>query len=283
MTDSEEVVWTRPLSASSISLFEQCPLKWKFRYIDQIPEPPGAPAVLGTFVHSVLENLMQLARGTRSVEAARSIATEEWGKITSTEAFFEADFSDKELLEFRQFSWRKITGLWELEDPDQVNVLATEMKIDRTVDGVPFIGFIDRLDEVGDNTVVVDLKSGKAPDPRYEDDKTGQLLMYAAAIDEIDEVPNAISIKLLYLGDRAIERDVTKRRIKAQHKRLHTTWDSIHEGIATDAWKPLTGPLCAWCPYVDRCPAGIDEVERRFRLGRVREDAPALTILGLKD
>ncbi|OVE78232.1 hypothetical protein BVX98_00750, partial [bacterium F11] len=47
----------RTLSHSSISLYQQCPQKWKFRYVDKVPEKPRAYFSFGKSVHSGLEFL----------------------------------------------------------------------------------------------------------------------------------------------------------------------------------------------------------------------------------
>ena len=43
------------LSASSITTYEQCPLRFRFSRIDRIPEPTTEAMILGTFVHEILE------------------------------------------------------------------------------------------------------------------------------------------------------------------------------------------------------------------------------------
>ena len=45
------------LSPSKVSSFRDCALAFRFSAIDRLPEPPSAPAVKGTLVHSALELL----------------------------------------------------------------------------------------------------------------------------------------------------------------------------------------------------------------------------------
>src|ERR1051326_7311362 len=45
----------RPLSHSSISLFNECPQKYKFKYIDKVPVKPRHFFSFGQSVHSALE------------------------------------------------------------------------------------------------------------------------------------------------------------------------------------------------------------------------------------
>ena len=66
------------LSPSSLSTFEQCPLKFKYSKIDLIPDASWKEAMLGNFVHDVLEVLYSLPQNERTVQNARIIATDCW-------------------------------------------------------------------------------------------------------------------------------------------------------------------------------------------------------------
>jgi len=48
------------LSPSRAGDFMTCPLLYRFRVIDQLPEKPSPAAVRGTVVHAVLERLYDL-------------------------------------------------------------------------------------------------------------------------------------------------------------------------------------------------------------------------------
>ena len=53
------------LSPSRAADFMSCPLKYRFRVVDRLPEKPSPAAVRGTVVHAVLERLFGLPRGQR--------------------------------------------------------------------------------------------------------------------------------------------------------------------------------------------------------------------------
>src|SRR5262245_12701122 len=58
------------LSPSRASDFMSCPLLYRFRVIDQLPEAPDPMAARGTLVHSVLERLFDLPAGRRTLDEA---------------------------------------------------------------------------------------------------------------------------------------------------------------------------------------------------------------------
>ncbi|MCI4347071.1 MAG: PD-(D/E)XK nuclease family protein, partial [Thermoplasmata archaeon] len=49
----------RPLSYSSMRTYLECPLRWKFLYVDKLPEAPRSYFSFGRTIHSVLEELVR--------------------------------------------------------------------------------------------------------------------------------------------------------------------------------------------------------------------------------
>src|SRR5688572_30279809 len=69
------------LSPSRAADFKTCPLLYRFRTIDRLPERPSADAVRGTLVHAVLEKLFDLPAGERLPAAAEAIVEPEWVRM----------------------------------------------------------------------------------------------------------------------------------------------------------------------------------------------------------
>src|SRR6476660_6651446 len=70
------------LSPSRAADFKACPLLYRFRTIDRIPEAPSRVAVRGTVVHGVLEKLFDLPSAERTPAAARQLLPEVWQQLT---------------------------------------------------------------------------------------------------------------------------------------------------------------------------------------------------------
>ena len=252
----------RRLSPSGAGTFEQCPRRWRMRYVERLPDPPGEAALAGSFAHRVLELLMQRDPHERTVEVAKAIARTEWPGVEADPDFRALGFDEAGGKHFRWKAWQAIEGLWALEDPKDVEVRATEHDVEADLGGVPFRGIVDRLDEEGDGLVVTDYKSGKAPSARFRRGRLDQVLLYAAAVEQATgEMP--VHARLLYLGQRPVGIKVTREEIDSVVDKLAGTWAAINTACATDEFEPRTGPLCGWCPYVDRCPEGAKEVAKR--------------------
>jgi len=274
---SERPVPTPPrrLSPSGAGTFEQCPRRWRLRYVERLPDPPGEAALAGSFAHRVLELLMQRDPHERTVEIAKAIARAEWPGVEADPDFRALGFDETGSKHFRWKAWQAIEGLWALEDPKAVDVRATEHDVEADLGGVPFRGIVDRLDEEGDGLVVTDYKSGKAPSARFRRGRLDQVLLYAAAVEQATgEMP--VHARLLYLGQRPVGIKVTREEIDSVVDKLAGTWAAINTACDTDEFEPRTGPLCGWCPYVDRCPEGTKEVAKR----QAKKDADVAAMRG---
>ena len=62
-----------------------CPLLYRFRTIDRLPEPSSPDAVRGTVVHKVLEDLFDLPAADRTPEQARDCWCPPWEELLAAE------------------------------------------------------------------------------------------------------------------------------------------------------------------------------------------------------
>lgn len=268
---ARDVEVPRSLSPSGASTFRQCARRWKFRYIDKLPDPPGAPALRGTFVHHVLEELLAVAPAHRTLERARAICRDLWPALASNADFEALELSADDERAFRWNAWRDIEGFFELVDPAGVDVVDRERDLVATLDGVPFRGIVDLVDRAPDGLRITDYKTGRPPGARYLDSRLTQVWLYAAAAAALGD--DVSEVRLLYLGETGNGRD-TREPIEiarafdsdAVHAAVdehRITWDRIADAAGSGQFEPTTGPLCSWCPYRDDCPEGQLEHQRR--------------------
>ncbi|MEZ5232145.1 MAG: PD-(D/E)XK nuclease family protein [Acidimicrobiales bacterium] len=264
------------LSPSSAVLFEQCPRRWRFRYLDRLPDPPGQAALVGTFVHRILERLLGEEPAARTLDRARAIAAEEWPAHHQQDDVVALGLDGDGIRRYKWQVWQAVHGLWQLEDPAAVDVVATEQRLDVPLGAVPFLGVLDRVESTTEGVVVSDYKSGRAPAAAYVADKLDQVLLYAAAWSAGGGAQPKRA-RLLYLGARSIEVEVTPGRMDEAVGRLHQRWDALNSCVRDERFDPRTGPLCAWCPFAAQCPEGSREIRRRLDAGLVPAHAPAVS------
>ena len=83
MVTSTERIPPRPpssLSPSRAADFMRCPLLYRLRVIDKLPEKPSEAATRGTVVHAVLERLFDAPAVERTADRARAMVPGEWEK-----------------------------------------------------------------------------------------------------------------------------------------------------------------------------------------------------------
>ena len=159
------------LSPSRAGDFMTCPLLYRFRTIDRLPEAPSPDAVRGTLVHKVLEDLFDLPAAERTPEQARRLLVPAW------DALLEAEPELAEMFAGRPTARRSTLGPWlavcrevldryfTLEDPRRLEPAERELYVEALLDsGLLLRGFVDRLDVAPDGAIrVVDYKTGRAP------------------------------------------------------------------------------------------------------------------------
>src|SRR6516164_11604782 len=86
MVVQPESLSSRPaLSPSRAADFKQCPLLYRFRVIDRLPEAPSAAQLRGSVVHAALEQLYGLPAEQRGPDTARSLVESAWDRGIAAE------------------------------------------------------------------------------------------------------------------------------------------------------------------------------------------------------
>lgn len=244
------------ISPSGISTYRQCPLKFYFAKIAKLPDPSGEAALVGTFVHAVLAELLGRESEDRNVEATRAIAAAKWPQLK--EEIAELGLDESGVAAFKRSSWAKIVGYFDLEDPSGVVAVAIEQPYRCEIGGESggaVYGILDRLDRRADGVVVVDYKTGKVPKPRYRQSSIDQLRIYAALVS-IESGVTPISCSLYYVGAGEILTEaVTEETLVHVADLVAETWSAVRADIAERAFVAKPGPLCPWCSFASICPA----------------------------
>lgn len=243
------------LSPSSLATFEQCPLKFKFSKIDSIPDKPGIEAVLGNFVHDVLECLYKLEPAKRTKASARDLAREVFYNKYS-ELAMSLLHRESAVKQFRWQAWFCIDNLWKVEDPTQINPLGLETELNHSLGGVILKGFIDRHTQDDSNDITIsDYKTGRTPRAHWISDKFEQLRIYAAIMQDTQLFP-VTKLELIYLKDGVkFSEEVTQAFLSATIERIVSIKASIDSKCKNNSFEPVKSKLCDWCSYKKICPA----------------------------
>ncbi len=247
------------LSPSRAADFMSCPLLYRFRVIDRIPEPPSPEATRGTVVHAVLERLFTLPAAERTVDQAKGLVAGEWQRLLAAEPELADLFADAdEALESWLDSARELTARYfTLEDPSRLEPVQRELYVETTLDsGLRLRGYVDRLDASASGELrVVDYKTSRAPREAFEQKALFQMRFYALVLWRLSgRVPRML--QLLYLGSGEILRyEPDEADLRATERKLGALWAAISRAMETGDWRPSPGRICDWCSHKVRCPA----------------------------
>ena len=255
------------LSPSRAADFKQCPLLYRFRAVDRLPETPSRLQVRGTVVHTVLERLFALSPDQRDPEAGRELVEPAWRDVLAASPELGELFSgpgDPELAEWLDSARALVDAYFALEDPQLVVPEACELLVEAELaasdagDGEPVLlrGYIDRLDVAATGEIrVVDYKSGAAPRELFEAKALFQMKFYALVLLRIRGVVPR-QLRLLYLADQqALSYTPDEAELIRFERTLVAIWSAIRRAARTGDFRPSPSRLCDWCDHKPRCPA----------------------------
>jgi putative RecB family exonuclease len=249
------------LSPSRAADFVSCPLRYRFRVIDRLPEPPSAAATRGTVVHAVLEGLFDLPPARRTLAAAAELVEPAWERLREREPAVEGLFdAPSALAEWLESARELLAGYFALEDPTRLAPAARELYVEHVLDsGLRLRGYVDRLDEAstaqGPALRVVDYKTGRSPGPAFESSAMFQMRFYALLLWRVRGVIPR-ELRLYYLGDRTwLRATPDEADLRSTERRIQALWAAIDRARRTGDWRATPSRLCSWCDHQARCPA----------------------------
>jgi putative RecB family exonuclease len=247
------------LSPSRASDFKQCPLLYRFRAIDRLPEPSSQAQVRGSVVHGALERLYALPAASRVPETAMTLVEPAWEDVAAARPEFASEIAP-ELQEHLLAEVRALlSGYYRLEDPTRFDPESCEQRVEvELADGTLLRGFIDRIDVAATGELrVVDYKTGKAPAEARELAEVKalfQMKFYAVALLRSRGVLPA-RLRLLYLADgQVLDYTPDADELVRFEKTLMAMWQAIQSAGATGDFRPRPSRLCDWCAHHEHCP-----------------------------
>jgi putative RecB family exonuclease len=246
------------LSPSRASDFMSCPLLYRYRTIDRLPEEPSADALRGTLVHKVLEDLFDLPSPERTPHQARDLLVPTWDSLLEAEPSLAELFTDEgpDIAEWLASCRSVLDRYFTLEDPRRLEPAERELYVEALLDSRLLLrGFVDRLDIAPDGAIrVVDYKTGRSPGEMFEAKALFQMKFYALVIWRTRGVVPAM-LQLVYLGNAEMLRYVPDEAdLLATERKVEAIWKAIVRAQESGDWRPHRSRLCDWCSFQALCP-----------------------------
>ncbi|UUO03748.1 RecB family exonuclease [Mycolicibacterium novocastrense] len=260
MNDRGEQERRRPaLSPSRAADFKQCPLLYRFRAIDRLPEPSSVAQVRGSVVHAALEQLYALPAAQRRPETAMTLVEPAWDRIVAEHPGLADEFAPEVRAALLTEARDLLAGYYRLEDPTRFDPDSCEQRVEvELADGTLLRGFVDRIDVAPTGEMrVVDYKTGKAPPEARalaEFKAMFQMKFYAVALLRSRGVLPA-RLRLLYLADgQILDYTPDLDELLRFEKTLTAIWRAIQDAGATGDFRPQPSAMCDWCAHHAHCP-----------------------------
>jgi putative RecB family exonuclease len=260
VAEETELLLAGTLSPSRAADFKACPLVYRFRSVDKLPQRPTPDKTRGTLVHAVLDRLFDLPAADRTYRRAAELVEPEWARLVEAEPELAELFAAGGLAEWLDSARRMVAGYFALEDPSRLEPAAREQLVEAVLDTgaaapIGLRGYVDRLDVAPTGEVrVVDYKTGAIPREAYEAKALFQLKFYALVLWRTQgTVPN--QLKLMYLADRdtlTYRPDATE--LERFERTLVAVWRAIERSVARREFRANPSRLCDWCDYQALCP-----------------------------
>ena len=260
-------------SASQIQIYKQCPLKYRYRYVDKIPPAEfieTADTLLWSLVHESLEklynkvNIYKIPSKEEFINWYHELRTEKEKSIIENGGVIQNFHSDLSIDDFKHRWEIYLTRYYDKHTPfKDIKVISTEKMISfQLADGINFMWFIDRLDKVWDTFVINDYKTNKNLPTEDKDQYIEQLTLYGIWIQQqYAKYFKNLKAKLHFLHfDIEDERDLTPDILnQVKEKYINIINEIEQKKVQYAIWSKKTfeacqSQLCSRCDYQSICP-----------------------------
>jgi putative RecB family exonuclease len=256
------------LSPSRASDFMTCPLLYRFRVIDRIPEeaepapPPAAPSCT-----QVLERLFDLpAPSARS--SARRLVLPQWAELLEAEPrsrasprwSMPADWAapgrpPSACRSSSASAGALLEQYFTLEDPQRLEPAERELRVEvELASGSSCAGSSTGSTWRRPVTARRRLQDRPGPGVGFEAKAMFQMRFYALVLwRAYGRVPRLL--QLLYLGSGEVLRyEPDEADLRATEVKVKALWEAIARATETGDWRPSPSRLCDWCDHKSAVP-----------------------------
>lgn len=236
------------LSYSKLNTYRQCPLRYRFTYVDRLPRRPRRLFRAARRIHHALMRWLTYSRTSQPRwEDVRAAYESAWGAVQDPTVTEERDFQE---------------GLQILQEFHEANVdrpcrpVLLEHKFAVPLGPHVLVGALDRVDATDSGYEVIDYKLDRELRTQEMVDEDLQLALYHLALEEGQGItPEALS---LYFLRHNIQRTTTRTPKQSAElmKWVIATGDEISR---QREWRPCVGEQCVSCDFRAVCPAHTGE------------------------
>jgi len=243
---------------SKLVSYEECPRRYRFTYLDRPPPPKGPPWAhnsLGASVHTALRAWFDLPPAKRALTMVDPLLRATWVRDGYRD-------EEQERQAFaRAQQW--LVSYLESLDPS-FEPLAVERTVGAKTATLALSGRVDRIDEAGDELVIVDYKTGRTGLGQDDARASRALALYAYAAARLFRRPcRRVELHHLPTGTVAAHEHTDESIARHVRRAEQTAADAVaaEKAVAAGgdpdvAFPAQPGGICGWCDFRRACPAG---------------------------
>ncbi len=250
------------LSYSAVRTFQGCPLKYRFRYIDGLPEECVSSAlVFGSAIHAVVEFFFsqQLAGEEEpSLDELLSVYQQSWRDRSEQEVRFGKTETTNSL---HQLADRMLTAFLASDLTNQegrILGVEEELRGELTSQLPDLLGRIDLILETDDSVVVQDFKTSRSAwNDQQAENQSEQLFLYADLVRRL--IPGkrlrlqfAVITKAKSPNVQLLEASFGQSKLDRTKRVFESVWSAIQPGHFYPSPSPMQ---CPGCGYRNQCGA----------------------------
>ena len=235
-------MYIKTISESKYQTFRQCQLKYRYRYVERLPEPEETNTEalhFGSYIHKVLEegvnaqNEEELVRIAEEVKGSYKVSKKYTGKDLRC------------ISNFLKFNAK-------LE-----NTLATELVFEVPIkDDMTLNGIIDRVIKGKDGGyLIIDYKTSKREKSKVELYQESQLKGYVYAISKLYDTPisNIVAAHYYPLTNNFVFVQYSIPQINSHLRKVTEEIWKIRKKKKEEL-RATRNEFCNWCAYKGACP-----------------------------
>ena len=243
------------LSYSSISMYTNCPLSYKFAYVDRLPRKKSPALSFGSSIHDALKVFYSVPTPSApTLDELLNFLKSNWKNEGYEDKVKENSYFDHALKVLTQFYYSNVEDFY--------LPLATEYRFELNLNGITLIGVIDRVDKKHDGSLeIIDYKTSRKLPAQSRVDNDMQLSIYHLAVENLWNVaPEKLTFYFL-LPDIKL----STKRTKDQTKETINFITKTNNDILEKKFQAKQNPLCPWCDYQIRCPLYKHKYDKIFK------------------
>lgn len=249
-------------SYSRLNSYENCPLQYKFNYIDkvEVKKTESIEAFLGKIVHDVFKDLYDgvKSKNIHSLEELNANYERKWKERWNDSVYINKRNYSRE--NYFNTGKKAIAQYYGHYYPfDKGMVMATEMRVNFRINNkeeYKFTGIIDRIDKSKEGVFEIhDYKTGNSLPSQKDLDKDRQLGLYQIGIQSLWSEAKNVELIWHYVNyNMEMRLKKTGEQLIRIQEDIEKLINNIENNVKNNDMPAKESGLCNWCDFQSICP-----------------------------